>query len=144
MTGIENPASSLLATGLRTGSGGFCQDRLDDARRKLRRAEARCNRIRQAQNFQSAGAVRQATDETALFQSRDQPMNPDFEARSKASFISSKEGGIPDSFNLSWMNRSSSCCLRVSMSLAQEKNQIENKPGTNTIRSSCVLQLFKF
>ena len=41
---------------------------------------------------------------------------PDFERRSSASFISSKEGGTPDSFSRSLMNRSSSYCLRVSIS----------------------------
>src|SRR5216683_5135431 len=43
---------------------------------------------------------------------------PDLERRSSASFISSKEGGTPASFNRSWMKRSSSYCLRVSMSSA--------------------------
>src|SRR5256886_10775725 len=41
---------------------------------------------------------------------------PDFERRSSASFISSKEGGTPDSFRRSLMNRRSSYCLRVSIS----------------------------
>src|SRR5579871_6535626 len=41
---------------------------------------------------------------------------PDFERRSRASFISSKEGGTPDSFRRSLMNRRSSYCLRVSIS----------------------------
>src|SRR5260370_3238666 len=41
---------------------------------------------------------------------------PDFERRSSASFISSKEGGTPLSFRRSLMNRSSSYCLRVSIS----------------------------
>src|SRR6266545_7031506 len=41
---------------------------------------------------------------------------PDFERRSSASFISSKEGGTPASFRRSWMKRSSSNCLRVSIS----------------------------
>ena len=41
---------------------------------------------------------------------------PDFERKSSASFISSKEGGTPDSFKRSLMNRSSSYCLRVSIS----------------------------
>ena len=40
---------------------------------------------------------------------------PDFEARSSASFISSKDGGMPVSFNRSWMKRRSSCCLRVNI-----------------------------
>src|SRR5438552_1001642 len=40
---------------------------------------------------------------------------PDFDRRSSASFISSKEGGTPDSLSLSLMNRRSSYCLRVSM-----------------------------
>src|ERR1700688_2177247 len=42
---------------------------------------------------------------------------PDFERRSSASFISSKEGGTPDSFRRSLMNRRSSYCLRVSISI---------------------------
>src|SRR6266404_3168798 len=41
---------------------------------------------------------------------------PDFERRSSASFISSKEGGTQDSFRRSLMNRRSSYCLRVSIS----------------------------
>src|ERR1700678_1841342 len=41
---------------------------------------------------------------------------PDFDRKSSASFISSKEGGTPDSFKRSLMNRSSSYCLRVSIS----------------------------
>src|ERR1700730_10793015 len=41
---------------------------------------------------------------------------PDFERRSSASFISSNEGGTPDSFRRSLMNRRSSYCLRVSIS----------------------------
>ena len=40
---------------------------------------------------------------------------PDLERRSSASFISSKEGGTPDSFRRSLMKRSSSNCLRVSI-----------------------------
>src|SRR5262249_55200462 len=40
---------------------------------------------------------------------------PDFERRSSASFISSKEGGTPDSFRRSWMKRRSSYCLLVSI-----------------------------
>src|SRR3954451_21283653 len=42
---------------------------------------------------------------------------PDLERRSSASFISSKEGGTPASFSRSLMNRSSSYCLRVSISI---------------------------
>src|SRR5689334_6935520 len=41
---------------------------------------------------------------------------PDFERRSSASFISSNDGGTPDSFRRSLMNRRSSYCLRVSIS----------------------------
>ena len=40
---------------------------------------------------------------------------PDFDLRSSASFISSKEGGTPVSFNRSWMNMRSSFCFGVSM-----------------------------
>src|ERR1700692_881769 len=41
---------------------------------------------------------------------------PDFERRSSASFISSKEGDTPASFSRSLMKRRSSYCLRVSIS----------------------------
>src|SRR5680860_569816 len=40
---------------------------------------------------------------------------PDFDLRSSASFISSKEGGTPVSFNRSWMNMRSSFCFSVSI-----------------------------
>src|SRR6185437_10619578 len=40
---------------------------------------------------------------------------PDFERKSSASFISSKEGGTPASFSRSLMKRRSSYCLRVSI-----------------------------
>ena len=40
---------------------------------------------------------------------------PDLERRSSASFISSNDGGIPASFKRSWMKRSNSYCLRVSI-----------------------------
>src|SRR5688572_28264511 len=40
---------------------------------------------------------------------------PDLERRSSASFISSNEGGTPDSFRRSLMKRSSSNCLRVNI-----------------------------
>ena len=43
---------------------------------------------------------------------------PDLERRSRASFISSKEGGTPDSVRRSWMKRRSSNCLRVSICLS--------------------------
>ena len=52
---------------------------------------------------------------------------PDFEARLSASFISSKEGGIPASFNRSWMNISSSCCLRVSIVAPRESKPKQNQ-----------------
>src|ERR1700679_3420785 len=45
---------------------------------------------------------------------------PDFDRRSSASFISSKEGGTPDSFSRSLMNRRSSYCLRVSISTSPQ------------------------
>src|SRR6266478_7558849 len=52
---------------------------------------------------------------------------PDFERRSSASFISSKEGGTPASFSRSLMKRSSSYCLRVSIS--------SKSPGLDWCRS---------
>src|SRR5580704_14404165 len=45
---------------------------------------------------------------------------PDFERRSSASFISSKEGGTPASFSRSLMKRRSSYCLRVSISTSPQ------------------------
>src|SRR5271167_5122499 len=45
---------------------------------------------------------------------------PDFERRSRASFISSKEGGTPASFSRSLMKRRSSYCLRVSISTSPQ------------------------
>ena len=41
---------------------------------------------------------------------------PDFERRSSASFISSKEGGTPSCCSRWWMKCSRSYCLRVSIS----------------------------
>jgi hypothetical protein len=52
----------------------------------------------QADDFQRAGAVGEAADEAALLQRRDQAVDAGFRARSSASFISSKEGGMPVSF----------------------------------------------
>src|SRR5580700_2472129 len=43
---------------------------------------------------------------------------PDLERRSSASFISSKDGGTPDSCRRSWMKRSNSFCFLVSISCA--------------------------
>jgi len=40
---------------------------------------------------------------------------PDLERRSRASFISSKEGGTPSRAILFWMNSSSSTCFFVSI-----------------------------
>src|SRR3954470_16843072 len=40
---------------------------------------------------------------------------PDLERKSSASFISSKEGGMPLSLSRSWMKRKSSNCFRVSI-----------------------------
>ena len=44
---------------------------------------------------------------------------PDFERRSNASFISSKDGGTPDSCRRSWMKRNSSLCFFVSISVSK-------------------------
>src|SRR5579863_203196 len=57
---------------------------------------------------------------------------PDLDARSSASFISSKDGETPVSLIRSWMNMSNSCCLRVSILAAsgsmprREPEQIKN------------------
>ncbi len=72
-------------------------------------------RIGHAKNFQRTGAVRQAAEEAALLQRMIRRWMPDFDLRSSASFISSKDGGTPLSCIRAWMNWSSSSCLRVSM-----------------------------
>ena len=59
---------------------------------------------------------------------------PDLDARSSASFISSKEGDTPVSLIRSWMNMRSSCCLRVSM-WAACSDESRGNPRTNHARS---------
>ena len=75
---------------------------------------------------------------------------PDFDRKSSASFISSKDGGTPVSLMRSLMNIRSSCCLRVSIAVSclETKCQDENQEGhpwhksrTNIICSCCVLQV---
>src|SRR3954452_8609357 len=56
---------------------------------------------------------------------------PDFERRSSASFISSNEGGTPASFSRSLMNRSSSYCLRVSISTNPQFDDAVRSFGPN-------------
>ena len=51
---------------------------------------SRGRRIRHLQDFQGPRPIGKAANEAALFQSHDQPVNPDLEARFRASFISSK------------------------------------------------------
>ena len=120
MTGTETAApasSSLLAAGLRTGSAallprlpsitlganfleGASPGAIDSGNRSTSSARARLGSRRM--NPRSSSAVMRR-------------WMPDFDARSKASFISSKDGGMPASFKRSWMNINSSCCLRVSI-----------------------------
>src|ERR1700733_1725856 len=62
---------------------------------------------------------------------------PDFERRSRASFISSKEGGTPASFSRSLMKRRSSYCLRVSISTSPQFGVVQfRKPGGSGLRMS--------
>src|SRR5436305_1386341 len=56
---------------------------------------------------------------------------PDLERRSSASFISSNEGGTPASFSRSLMNRSSSYCLRVSISTNPQFDDAVRSFGPN-------------
>ena len=73
-------------------------------------------------HFQGAGAVRQAAQETAFLQRGDQPVDARLGRQSPgASFISSKEGETPVSLIRSWMNMSSSCCLRVNTVFSPER-----------------------
>src|SRR5882757_1076497 len=60
---------------------------------------------------------------------------PDFERRSSASFISSKEGGTPDSFRRSLMKRRSSYCLRVSISTSPQVVSFDCRDRSDTPRS---------
>src|SRR5205085_1375770 len=65
---------------------------------------------------------------------------PDLDFRSRASFISSNDGGTPVSRTRSCMNISNSCCLRVSMVLLPKAVQSRpNKAETRPNRSSLVL-----
>ena len=55
----------------------------------------RCDRFRQADHLDRAGAVRQAAMKPRSSSALISRWMPDFERRSSASFISSKEGGTP-------------------------------------------------
>src|SRR5262245_60515702 len=66
---------------------------------------------------------------------------PDFERRSRASFISSKEGGTPASFSLSLMKRRSSYCLRVSIA-GNPQRFVARRSIPRLVR--CVQQHYRF
>src|ERR1044072_4662316 len=68
---------------------------------------------------------------------------PDFERRSRASFISSNDGGTPASFSRSWMKRSSSNCLRVSIGSFPPVFSTHHRSKTNHERTLYVLSLFR-
>src|SRR3954465_597315 len=68
---------------------------------------------------------------------------PDLDRRSSASFISSNEGGIPDSFSRSLMKRRSSNCLRVSMLWFLPGFRRWMWPKTNHERTLYVLCVFR-
>src|SRR4029079_15748290 len=69
---------------------------------------------------------------------------PDFDLRSRASFISSKEGGTPASVSRSWMKRRSSNCLRVSIYLSPSgPTLIGFKAETNHERALYVRYVFR-
>src|SRR6185436_19701550 len=70
---------------------------------------------------------------------------PDLERRSSASFISSKEGGIPASLSRSWMKRSSSNCFRVSIEAPQVGggSAVRDSLETNHERTLYVRYLFR-
>src|SRR6185436_7306395 len=68
---------------------------------------------------------------------------PDLDRRSSASFISSNEGGIPDSFSRSLMKRRSSNCLRVSISWFLLSFRLRKRPKTNHERTLYVLCVFR-
>src|SRR5882724_10065483 len=68
---------------------------------------------------------------------------PDFDRRSRASFISSNDGGTPDSFSRSWMKRNSSNCLRVSIPWFPPELSVTQRPKTNHERTLYVLSLFR-
>src|SRR5262249_42607113 len=66
---------------------------------------------------------------------------PDFERKSRASFISSKEGGTPASLSLSLMKRRSSYCLRVSIAsnpqLVAHRSMQRFLNSESRVRDSC-------
>src|SRR5690606_36217673 len=145
MTGTETVAdvSSLVATGAgRDGGGGGG-------------ALPRLPSITLGANFfcaLSPGAMesggRNTSSARALFgRRRIKPRSskavirrwiPDFEARSSASFISSKDGGMPVSFRRSWMNSRSSCCLRVNMGdTLPAKNREKQNQNEHYMFQSC-------
>ncbi len=64
---------------------------------------------------------------------------PDLDLRSSASFISSKEGGIPLSRTRSWMNMSSSYCLRVSTSSSPPSVRHAGKPAGGHLPRQCAI-----
>src|SRR3954465_14040708 len=68
---------------------------------------------------------------------------PDLDRRSSASFISSNDGGIPDSFSRSLMKRRSSNCLRVSISWFLLSFRLRKRPKTNHERTLYVLCVFR-
>ena len=125
---IGVPAAIRPITGTATGrlpsssagsraDGTLAERAFDDARREAAAAVAG----RRA----SSGSLMTSMARARLGRRRMKPRSssavmrrwiPDFERRSSASFISSKEGGTPASFSRSLMKRRSSYCLRVSIS----------------------------
>src|SRR5438876_6686335 len=75
---------------------------------------------------------------------------PDLERRSSASFISSKDGGMPLSLSRSWMKRKSSNCFRVSIVAPRwsrfrslTAGQVSDSFETNHERTLYVRYLFR-
>ena len=120
MRPITGTATGRLPSSSAAGAlhGAPAERAFDDARREAAAAVA-------AAAAASSGSLMTSMARARLGRRRMKPRSssavmrrwmPDFERRSSASFISSKEGGTPASFSRSLMKRRSSYCLRVSIS----------------------------
>ena len=120
----ESSRVSLAARGARGGSPGWTTERRAGPR-PLGGAEvvACCGSLTTSRARARWGSRRRKPRSSRAVISL---WMPDLDARSRASFISSNEGETPVSLMRSWMNMSSSCCLRVSISGAPSREQSNN------------------
>ena len=111
MASIGVPAAIRPMTGTTTGSTigsppetGRTRPRLPSmtlGEKPRARGAAGVSRFGQAEHLDGAGAVGQALMKPRSSSALISRWMPDFDRRSRASFISSKDGGTPDSFSRS-------------------------------------------